>query len=348
MEISIFPPDCIEKHTGEYTLVKYPIYKKNQPDFKLFRSVIYSHSVPVCFSPPKSLSVDQFKTTYPNISSCVVEEFIEGTMINYFFDQDKWIPATRTIVGAQNTFESEKMFSEMFNECLSQYSATLNPSYTYSFVMQHPENYIITPVQTPALYLVAAYSIVEGRVHEVPVDTLEFPIPSRYTVSSYEEAQQLAQTVSGKGVVIKCNGDRMKYKRLEYYEKEHLKGNLPFPYHYLFLRTTPPISIEYLSKFPYYISKANEIEQKIHRIVHLFYEQYVSCYIKKEKQLSTFPTQKYLYEIHQIYITKLRPQKMNVSTVTEYVNQLHPNQLMTIQRVLKTSPNFLNILDTQE
>jgi hypothetical protein len=350
MDISIFPSDCLQKKTGDYTLVKYPASKKNQPEYSLFRSVIYSNGVPVCFSPPKSLSPEAFETKYPNISSCVVEEFVEGTMINYFFDptHNTWVPSTRTIVGAENTFDSEKTFSEMFYECLSSYSAVLNPSYIYSFVIQHPDNYIITPVHTPTLYLVAIYSIVNGQVMEISIDHFDFPIPLKYSVSSYEEAERLAQTVNGKGIVIKCNGERMKYKRVEYYKKESIKGNTSFPYHYLFLRKTPPVSIEYLHHFPYYISKANDIEQQIHRIVHLLYEQYVSCYIKRENRLATYDTKKYLYELHQLYLTTLRPWRMNITTVTNYVNALHPNQIMTILRVVRTSPNFLNTLDMPE
>lgn len=342
----MFPSDCIQKRTGEYTLVKYPVHKKNQPEYNLFRSVVYCNGVPVCFSPPKSFSIETFQQRHP-ISSCVVEEFVEGTMINYFFDQGKWIPVTRTIVGAENTFESEKTFAEMFHECLSQYSVTLNPSYIYSFVMQHPENYIITPVNHPSLCLVAVYTLLEGKVTEVSTADHGFPTPLQYSVSSYEEAELLAQIVTVKGLALKCNGERAKFKRLEYYQKEFMKGNQPFFYHYLFIRNTPQ-SIEYLSNFPHYINKANLIEQNIHRIIHLLYEQYVSCYIKRENRLATYTTKKYLFELHQIYLNALRPWKMNISAVTTYVNSLHPNQIMTILRVLKTSQNFLNILDMQE
>ena len=349
MDISIFPSDCNQKKVGEYTVVKYPVHKKNQPEYKLFRSVIYHNGLPVCFSPPKSISMEQFKLNYPNISSCVVEEFVEGTMINYFFEpqQNKWIPSTRSIVGAENVFESDKTFAQMFQECLSQYTISLNPSYIYSFVIQHPENYIITPVQQPSLYLVAMYSILDGKVTEIPLMIEGVPLPSRYSVSSYEEAEQLAQTVDGKGLTIKCHGERTKIKKLDYYKKEDMKGSLPFPYYYLFIRNTP-ISIEYLNNFPFYISKANDIEQQVHRVIHLLYEQYVSCYIKKENRLSTYVTKKYLYELHQVYLTSLRPWRMSITTVTHYVNKLHPNQITTILRVLKNSPNFLNMLDKQE
>lgn len=345
MDISSFPSDCIQKRTGEYTLVKYPVHKKNHPEYNLFRSVVYGNGVPVCFSPPKSVSVETFKR-HP-ISSCVVEEFVEGTMVNYFFDQDTWIPVTRTIVGAESTFDSEKTFATMFQECLSQYSVSLEPSYIYSFVMKHPENYIITPVNQPSLCLVARYSIRDGKAYEESVSDLGFPVPLQYSVSSYEEVELLAQLVTGKGLMVKCDGERAKFKRFEYYKQEELKGNVPFSYHYLFLRNTPQ-SIEYLSNFPYYISKANLIERDIHRLVHLLYEQYVSCYIKHEQRLYTYVTKKYLFELHQIYLTTLRPWKMNITTVTNYVNSLHPNQIMTILRVLKTSPNFLNILDMPE
>jgi hypothetical protein len=71
---------------------------------------------------------------------------------------------------------------------------------------------------------------------------------------------------------------------------------------------------------------------QIHLFTNTLYENYVSCYIKKEKSLKDF-TQQYkihMYNIHQKYWNELRDQKKNISlnTVINYVNNLEPTLLM--------------------
>ena len=95
--------------------------------YGLLRSVILSHNKVVCFSSSKSISSDYFmkQYSYPN-KNIVAEEFIEGTMINVFYDNNYgvngcWQIATRNTVGAEVTFYqySNKTFHSMFMEtCL--------------------------------------------------------------------------------------------------------------------------------------------------------------------------------------------------------------------------------------
>jgi hypothetical protein len=82
------------------------------PDYGIFRSVIInSLNNVVCFSPPKSLHADKFMEIYPISDSYISEqdskkniiaqEFVEGTMINVFYDPaaTSWQIATRSTVG---------------------------------------------------------------------------------------------------------------------------------------------------------------------------------------------------------------------------------------------------------
>ena len=61
------------------------------------RSIILKNNKVVAFSPPKSIGFDLFKNTHSNISESWAEDFIDGTMINVFFDNlnQIWEIATR-------------------------------------------------------------------------------------------------------------------------------------------------------------------------------------------------------------------------------------------------------------
>ena len=140
----------------------------------LCRSIILTTDTEevVCFAPPKSLSPSDFleKTA---VADMVAEEFLEGTMVNLFWDsgENRWEMATRSIVGAVNTFFAKnpvKTFREMFYEAAAETHLlldSLDKTHCYSFVLQHPENRIVTPFQKPHLYLVAVYTIVKGDEH---------------------------------------------------------------------------------------------------------------------------------------------------------------------------------------
>ena len=52
----------------------------------LFRSIITDKKGKIlCFSPPKSLHMEKFVQLY-DPEDCIAENFVEGTMINLFFD----------------------------------------------------------------------------------------------------------------------------------------------------------------------------------------------------------------------------------------------------------------------
>jgi len=336
-----YPQDCLQNTKHGFVLVKYPPSKKRIPEYAPFRSAIYYNNMLVCTSPSKSISYEQFKETHP-MSECVVEEFVEGTMINTWYCEGKWHIATRSILGAECIFETDRTFASMFYECLNNSSIDLNPKYCYSMVMQHPENQIVSPVVEMRLYVVRVYEIIDQVVHEVPEQTAYSP--TRYVVQSYEEAEALAQTVGGKGLMLTCNGERCKIKRTSYYAQEAIKGNTSFHYRYLSVRNTPEHDV-FLSTFPFYREEAVHIEQEIDEAIRVLYNTYVSVYIRKQFLSKEFSYKKFLYEIHMIYVHMIRPGRMTSLRVRQYVNQLPPNQLTVLLRVWKIPRIELPILD---
>jgi len=158
-------------------------------DYELrnYRSVILSFldRKLVCFSPPKSIDENIFfeNNLLLQEDAIVVNELIEGIMINLFYDKsiNRWEIASKNSIGCnywfygksnneKNSDKSEnKTFYNMFLDALrANEGQELNDlpllqyfckSLSYTFILQHPNNKIVLPVGYPTLYLVAVYYI---------------------------------------------------------------------------------------------------------------------------------------------------------------------------------------------
>jgi hypothetical protein len=321
------PSDCKKTISDNYCLVKYPPEKKQDTAYRLARSLIYKDDALVCFSPPKSVDFATFSNSHL-IDETECTEFIDGTMINAFYDEE-WIISTKSIVGANCTFESKYTFAELFESCLSTSGigySDLNPLYSYSFVIQHPENKIVIDVKTPKLYLVGVYEISGDVVveHDIP-----FLKPPRYTFDSYEMATTFAQEQNIKGLMFTCNGLRAKIINDHYLTLSNLKGNSPFAYQYLVIRNTPQKD-EYMKHFHRDIEKGKEYEIKINDCSFKLFTEYKQCFIFKEQPLKNYAKKNYMYELHDIFLNELKPKYMSKQRVLEYMNSLPPNRLLTL------------------
>ena len=332
--------------------------------YGLLRSVILSGPKIVSFAPQKSLSAELFMTKYIKKDSHIIaEEFVEGTMINAFFDpmygvSGCWQIATRNTVGADVTFYkfSNKTFSQMFMEaCIANNFnlQTLNPRFCYSFVLQHPDNRIVVPFKKPQLYLVAVYeivqnpanisvSVIEQNLSEVRINGLwsltDIRFPQTYAFSTYGELIEKFGSPNTPydimGIVIKntSTGERTKIRNPIYEEVRQLRGNQPkLQYQYLCLRHSGKLA-EYLRFYPETKPEMSKFREQVHMFTNTLHQNYISCYVKKEKPLKDFSHQyrTHMFNIHQHFINDLRVKRQCVSNtvVIKYVNDLPPSLLM--------------------
>ena len=160
----------INKFDSQFYIVKYnKLYKKQlNSTAKLFRSIVFKHDKCVCFSPPKSLSIDNFRKKH-KICDVKIEEFIDGTMINLFYDETyNWQICTKSTIGGNSNFnlDSKYTYREMFIEAMKKVNLNLDYldiRFCYSFIMQHPNNRNVSVCASPLLYLVAAYEIINSN-----------------------------------------------------------------------------------------------------------------------------------------------------------------------------------------
>ena len=145
---------------------------------RVFRSMITDHSGEILsIAPAKSLPNEDFFRLFAEENKQVTE-IVEGTMINLFWSGDHWEIATKRSVGCNYHFfrnqyfpglpePEQKTFKQMFLDSLitvgsvEDFANSLNLSKNrcYSFVVQHPSNHIVIPVEAPATYLVNCYEI---------------------------------------------------------------------------------------------------------------------------------------------------------------------------------------------
>jgi hypothetical protein len=314
------------KQFDEYELASYKIQNIENG---LFRSIIYKNKKPICFSPPKSISFVDFKEKY-DIQNIILDEFIDGTMINVFYDES-WKIATRTVVGAKCTFYSDKTFHDMFHEANINYDL-LDKELCYSFVLQHPENQIVVPIETPTLYLIGCYKIQDNIVIQQPLLTT-FQTPKQYTFINYDEAITFVQQQSYtfKGLMLKCNNDRCKIINDNYETIKLLRGNSAnLKYVYYTLRKTNKLN-EYIKYFP--TDKFEFYEEELNVLIKQLHTCYIECFIKKINTLKTydFPLKHHLYQLHNIYLSELRSEKkyVNKKIVSEYIYSMPPAELLS-------------------
>ena len=375
------------KSNEKYRIVRYNknlLHKAQIGKYGLFRSVIINDANRVvCFAPPKSVLAEQFLEMYPlpNASvlsqfetdmdiedvnrdnkNIIAQDFIEGTMINVFFDPSVgltgcWQIATRSTVGADVTFfkGSTKTFNNMFMEaCLANglHIHTLNPHFCYSFVMQHPENRIVVPFSKPQLYLVDVFQILQGVDNVVKVipqkmsdvrqygfwDLTSIRFPETYEFTSYTELIKKFASPNTPynilGVVVRNleTNERTKFRNPIYEEVRHLRGNQPkMQYQYLCLRQAGKIP-EFLKFYPETKNELSGYRDQLHMFTNTLFKNYLSCYVKKEKPLNEFPTQykTHMFKLHEHYTANLREKKESITNtyVMSYVNALPPSLLM--------------------
>ena len=356
----------VEKNEyNSYTMYNYKNSKFSDEVKKsigLFRSVIARDDKVLSFSPPKSLSFEGFKQENADYEQVIAEEFVEGTMINLFYDEkkefpkgcedvsdnNKWEITTKSVIGAGNniaTGDNKFTFRHIFLDAMIASGlefSHLNKSCCYSFVVQHPKNRIVKIVTQPHIFLIAVYKIEGHTVTDVTKEesvTISdyVKIPERYQFSSYEEAQEKYASMETYydvvGIIFKNrSGNRTKLRNPIYEKVKHLRGSdLKLQFQYMALRQIGKVG-NYLKFYPEHADSFSKFRDDIHRYTRNLHKNYISCYIKKEKPLVEydFEYKTHMFKLHEYYINELRTQGKNVSMhqVVQYVNSLHPAKLM--------------------
>lgn len=337
----------------KYKIIKYnknKITDDNCSNISKYRSIIMSNNKILSFSPEKSRSNNYFMSFYKE-NECIAEEFIEGTMINLFYDKDinKWEIATKSTVGANiRFFKDQKNFNTLFKEVCETINLDINvfsKDYSYSFVMQHPDNRFVLPIKECMLYLIAIYKIdnENKKVYELAkteYQNLNLPNCLNYPYGHYFDTYSnlithyasLNTPTTIMGIVIKhSNGDRTKIRNPNYEHVKKLRGNNnKLQFHYLTLYKENKVN-EYLIFFPKHKKLFNDYKNNLYNFTITLFNNYVECYIKKIRPLKDYQYQyrNHMFALHELYLKiKIDNKFINIQEVIKYIKSLDSARLM--------------------
>jgi len=227
----------------EYKILNYDsqVVCDNDKTNGLYRSIICSPENEIlCFSPPKSITLDSFKEKCPNLNdNILINEIIEGTMINLFYDHrnQSWEISSKSAIGGNYWFfrnqysvdEIEKTkkqltFREMFLDAFRANTDDINKlpfleyfpkDYCYNFVLQHPENHIVLNINSPTVYLVSVYHLRQNHIVYISPIVFEewdcflnirgmLDFPRQFTEKNYTELHKKYCSINSRYDFVGC------------------------------------------------------------------------------------------------------------------------------------------------
>ena len=307
---------------------------------KWFRSTVWNMETncPVSVAPPKASNEFSYTSCQDIVQADLLcQEFLDGFMINCFVvkGSNEVHITSRSKLDATGHFYSSKTFRQLFldaykgsefvwgeNTCELMFHGELSDDEegrSYSFLVQHMEHRVVTPITENRAFLVQWASIkADGSV--IVMDGLE-DIP-RITVES--SAMNVIEWFSGllskkdwtfQGVVFKdLAGNRWRFRNSAYLAVKGLRGNSAAHvdrFAQLYLRNMTQEYLKYYPEESFTFVCNNVFMNMIHQIV---YNYYVQVHITKTSTMNDIEPiyRRHVYQLHKHFVNVLRPQKKKI------------------------------------
>lgn len=255
---------------------------------------IHDNSI-VCFGFPKTHEV-QIDSPAPIEGRVWTTEYLHGTLLRAFHDGRGWHLSTNGAPNAYSTYWiSKKSIGQLFDECLSRiyrqdtsFSTSplvskLIPSYTYQFILQHPEMHLEL-VDRPKIFHIGTYDNKKMTYdYTLRADRLPQPICTLmkdWTSAIYNLRTRLSTLLGYTIYAEHCDDQTPRYKvfNTEYCFKKSLLGRTSN----LYLRCieaqqegTLDLLLTHFPNIRYYASWVNKCLRIVAGEVHrLFIEKY--------------------------------------------------------------------------
>jgi hypothetical protein len=299
---------------------------------------------------------------------------VEGTMVNLFYnpsnDVQGWEFSTRNTVSPVEKKESssglvdKKCFRRMFFEACAVVGLDfddLPKEYSYSFVLQHPDNTIVAPVKSMALYIVAIYYIDGTTVYEMDRSVVKWSAfssvrhPARFSIKNGQEDFQkiVARWASANsiyyfpGVMFRTHeGARYKFRNPNYEFMKNAKGlEEKSRFVYLHLKKLGAAT-RHFERFPEDHLDFMRHQTNFYNYTHNLHQNYLDCYVHKKKALKEYAVEykKNMFQLHEHYKTVLKTagKRVNMAAVIEFMNEQSLSSQLFVLKKFEDSINVNN------
>lgn len=295
-----------------------------------------------------SIEYNEFKELV-NWNDVVIEESIDGTLINLYYYNDMWNFSTKKTINGECYWNTEKSFKELFLETIKKYNFNfniLNQKYCYSFVLCHPEARNITFYDKSKLYHVSTRNL--ETLDEIDED-IGILKPNILKINEYnilnnncnnydkllENLNNLEYSNEGYMLFSKDRKFRTKLKSKNHLIIKELKGiysNMTL--RILELRIENNKFNMFMDLFPEYIELIKNIEKNIDLLAKNILNYYIKTKINKEHIDIPQILKKPIYELHGIYINNKNnieynktENNINLIKITKWLNNLDAKYL---------------------
>ena len=330
-------------------------YVKGQSDLSLphvrrMRSVVWDTMAnrPVSITPEKSADGE----SVPHLEyghDMRVEHFIDGTLIGLFYDKynSEWRIHTRSVLGANSRYFSQTTtFATMFEQAVKGARLdldSLDKDSCYSWILQHPENRIVVPVDRPRVYCVQKTTIAADGTYTIDdltsvpnaVKTIQGMTCSKDVLDRLAEwNSRYGHAAQGLVVHHLSSGSRYKIRTPEYNRVRQMRGNSARrDYLWMDLWRNGKM-VEYLRLYPEERAAADAIVNRWKQITNDVFHIYTDVFKARTLAKTAIPP-KYrplVYGLHTLYMESLKPAKrpLDWKTTLQYMNERDTAQMLFV------------------
>lgn len=260
----------------------------------------------------------------------VCSELYDGTMINVFYNNDKWNISSRSTIGCNNRWILNKTYKELFEETHVIDYSKLNKEHSYSFVLRNKINRNISPIDNDEIILVKIYDTINNCDIELNED-LGFKIPKVYT--KWCEVDIVDKRL--KGFTYFRDGIRYKSLTIPFKLMREKKPNINDKSLLYFELCKRGKLSEYLEDFPEDSIHFDITKKFLINLKNILYDTYFSIYVKKEKNFKdiNYEYKPLIKDIHMIY--QSTGNKIRLNTIDNYLRGLPSKKLRFIMNFSK-------------
>jgi len=328
-----------------------------------FRSVVWNALTnrPVAAAPHRGLALPaELPST---VGPFTVEEFIDGVMLNQWWNGETWQVSTRTQLDACGSFYGKRPFATLFTEAFAAAGLRedqLDKSVVYSWILQHPEERIVvSPAYgVPKLWLVerSTFDAAGNRrllTTPLSVDSPLIPhLPQTFDLHTVTDIQARVSAngrrlgAGWQGVVVKVarTGLRYKLRSVQYNAARMLRGNQA-KLQYLWLERWSEGQgklTNYLRVFPEEEHAANETVSAFKVATQEFHDTYLKVYKHRTLKLGDAPIKyrKLIWEARQANVGTYFP------SLREFMNKQDTPRKLWLVNFEKRYPGVTSVETT--
>ena len=298
----------------------------------------------ISLSPPKCYLTYSFNNI-PDIieKDYILQPLIDGTMINMFYHNNQWMISTRSFIGAKNKWDQKISFKKMFDEAKNNMNVEeLNKNHSYSFVLHHKNNRIISKIVENSIVLVDEYSF-EGD-SPVHVDFQDkytsFTFVKNNELNVLKDSKNKSFNFQFKGFTIKNknNNHRINIINQEYCKAFEIKQKCNYNNKlltFIYLRKN-----NLLKSYLKYFDDDNNLFDNYRNMIYIMknelHECYINHFIKKNIITKAVPYQlkPLIFELHRLFQNKKI--KITNSVVNDYIYNMPEKKLCFVLNYYKT------------